>query len=426
MSANQFPNTIFVLGTARNVGKTVTSLGIIAKLLSKDYGYSLDDIGYIKPVGQETLTVRNGDGQYIQADKDAVVVTSLMKIRCTDYEIASPVVWRGGLTAAFIEQSQTSDPKEGRADFLQEICDAYRQVALGKRIVIVEGTGQPGVGSVAGISNADVINTLREMGVPVFVMLVAPAGIGSMIDQVFPYLMAMDHLGTQVDGLIVNGVYASKIDKIRRYLQSYYRDVFPKLYGPILVSQPVPPILGFVPSVPELRMPTMRLIKEHFMEDEDSSVEVVAPDDFDVRGDVLVRDMKVINLRYGYERYVEPGDAVVVGINANDSVLSVVMHHERLLNEGGKGFAGLILSCKSVGGLSRQVHDEVLGVENLPTISLDYDTADIIQRVERMTVKLQPYDIAKRELISDIYAEHLTFEQELPALPRAWEQISAI
>ena len=42
-----YPRTIVVLGTARNVGKTITSLGIIGKLLSAEQGYSLHEIGYI-------------------------------------------------------------------------------------------------------------------------------------------------------------------------------------------------------------------------------------------------------------------------------------------------------------------------------------------------------------------------------------------
>ena len=53
----------------------------------------------------------------------------------------------------------------------------------------------------------------------------------------------MDHLGTRVDGLIINGVFKSKIDKIRESLEGYYDHIFLPLYGPYL-HQPFPPILG--------------------------------------------------------------------------------------------------------------------------------------------------------------------------------------
>jgi dethiobiotin synthetase len=268
------------LGTARDIGKTVTSIGIIAKLLSPEHGFTPGDIGYMTPVGQQTLTVLNGEGVPIQADKDAVLLTSLMSIDCHGYEKVSPVVWAGGVTADFIDQAAKGDPLQGREEFLQRIRDAYQHVALGKRVVIVEGTGQPGVGSVAGISNADVINALREMGVPVFVVMVTEGGIGSTIDEIFPYLMAMDHMGTRVDGLIINSVLVSKIDKIHHYLHSYYTKTFSALYGSRLTAQSVPPILGYVPLIHELKLPVCVLIAEHFAHEKDSALEVVCAGGF--------------------------------------------------------------------------------------------------------------------------------------------------
>lgn len=408
MGQDRYPRTIFVLGTARDVGKTVTSVGIIGRLLSSDLGYSPEDVGYIKPVGQQTLTVMDTDGTPVEADKDAVVLTALLEVKNPGFRDLSPVIWRGGLTSSFISDSVSGDPVEGRDAFMARIRDSYERVARDRKVVIVEGTGQPGVGSVAGISNGDVINMLRDIGVPLFVVLVTRGGIGSTIDEIFPYFMSLDHMETRVDGIIVNGVYANKMDRIQDALQGYYDHIFEPLYGRFL-KQETPPILGFVPSIPELEMPTMRLIAQYFGSDSKSALEILSPDDFDEHASRLIPDMKVINLRYGYERYVDPGDAVVVGINANDSVLSVVLHHQRLLGEKGVGLSGLILSCKQVGGLSQQVLSELHRVEDLPTIALDYDTAEIIQQIEKMTVKLQPYDVYKRDLIAETYRDHLAF-----------------
>jgi dethiobiotin synthetase len=408
MSGNEYPKTIFILGTARDVGKTVTSVGVIGKLLSPEHGYALEDIGYIKPVGQQVLTVIDDDGSPIDADKDAVVVTSLLKVRNVGYRHLSPVIWQGGLTASFISESVNGDPLEGRQAFMRRIRESYELVARDRKVVIVEGTGQPGVGSVAGISNADVINMLREIGVPVFVAMVTRGGIGATIDEVFPYFMSMDHMGTRVDGLIINGVFLDKVGKIRESLEGYYNRIFTPIYGPYL-RQPFPPILGFVPSIPELGLPTMRLIAQQFGADRKSSLEILSPEAFEANGSRLVKRMKVINLRYGYERYVEAGDAVVVGINANDSVLSVVMHHQRLISQAGTGLSGLILSCRQVGGLSQQVRSELDRVEDLPTIAVDYDTADLLQRIDNMSVQLQPYDFYKRDLIAEAYRQTVTF-----------------
>jgi len=412
MTSGSYPPTIFILGTDRDIGKTVTCIGIIEKLLSPECGFSLQDIGYIKPVGQETVTVLDGKGVSIQADKDAVLVTSLLGIPCCGYDKMSPVVWRDGLTAAYIDQAATGDPLKGRDDFLRLIRESYEFVAEGKKIVIVEGTGQPGVGSVAGISNADVINALRGMGVQVFVILVTRGGIGSTIDQLFPYLMALDHLGTQVNGVIVNGVLVDKMDKVRHYLETYYGRVFGALYQHRLQVQSAPKLLGFVPAIPELRLPTMRLIAEHFAKEQDSNLEVIAPSDFESGACHLVRDLKVISLDFGYESFLEPGDAVIVGVNANDVILAMLLLHERLMRKHGAGLSGLILSCKQVGGLAQQIRELVLSGD-LPAITLAYDSAEIVQRVHNMTIKIQPYDVRKRELIAQAYRQHIALWPEL-------------
>jgi len=412
VAAIKYPPTVYVLGTARNIGKTVTCIGIIAKLLSAEQGCSLAEIGYIKPVGQETVTVLNRDGVPIEVDKDAVLITSLLGMACHDYEKVSPVVWRGGLTASCIDEALSGDPMQGRQRFLDKIGAAYKHVARGMRVVIVEGTGQPGVGSVAGISNADVINALREMGVPVFAILVTRGGIGSTIDGVFPHLMALDHLGTRIDGLIINDVLPSKLTKIRHYLTAYYGQVFSSLYGNRLKVQPPPIILGFMPSVPELRFPTMRLIVEHFSGRDDDSIELITPSSFDSNGCRLVRSLKVISLEFGYETFLNPGDAVIVGVNANDVILSVLLLHERMVRKHGTGLSGLILSCKQVGGPSEQIRQLVTSGD-LPVITLGYDSADIVQRIEAMAVKIQPYDLNKKELIAQAYRQHLSLWPEL-------------
>jgi len=40
---------------------------------------------------------------------------------------------------------------------------------------------------------------------------------------------------------------------------------------------------------------------------------------------------------------------------------------------------------------------------DLPTISLNHDSAEIVQAIENMTIKIQPYDEQKRELIARAY-----------------------
>jgi BioD-like phosphotransacetylase family protein len=121
----------------------------------------------------------------------------------------------------------------------------------------------------------------------------------------------------------------------------------------------------------------------------------------------LIAKFKVISLEFGYETYLEPGDAVIVGVNANDVVLAMMLHHERLMRRFGRGLSGLILSCKHVGGLAAEIR-ELIKAGDLPTMTLDYDSADILQRLEDLSVKIQPYDLVKRDLIAPAYNAHVT------------------
>ena len=65
-----------------------------------------------------------------------------------------------------------------------------------------------------------------------------------------------------------------------------------------------------------------------------------------------------------------------------------------------------------MGGLAEQIRDLILSGD-LPAISLGYDTADIIQRIEGMTIKIQPYDEDKKRLIARAYGESITLWPEL-------------
>ena len=129
--------------------------------------------GYIKPVGQETVPANDASGESYDADKDAVLVTQLMEIPCQDYRDVSPVVWHRGLSETCIDQAREQDPLAARHEMQARIEQAYRRVAQGKRVVLVDGhRGNRVSDRFAGMSNADVVKTLRAMGVPLSVLLV--------------------------------------------------------------------------------------------------------------------------------------------------------------------------------------------------------------------------------------------------------------
>jgi hypothetical protein len=105
-------------------------------------------------------------------------------------------------------------------------------------------------------------------------------------------------------------------------------------------------------------------------------------------------------------------------VNANGTIRGILRLHQQLKDRQGAGLAGLILSCSTVGGLAPATRARIR-TAGLPTIMLHDDSAAIVQRIENLTVKIQPYDTAKRDLIAHAYGEHLALWPELRDAPRA-------
>ena len=108
----------------------------------------------------------------------------------------SPVHIPRGFTKAFIEGRVTDD-------LGARIRAAYATASQGRDIVVVEGTGHAGVGSVIGLSNADVAALL---GTPA--VIISEAGVGRPIDEIVLNHALFARRGVEVLGAVVNKVDA--------------------------------------------------------------------------------------------------------------------------------------------------------------------------------------------------------------------------
>ena len=135
-------------------------------------------------------------------------------------------------------------------------------------------------------------------------------------------------------------------------------------------------------------------------------MEILVPPDCEAEGGTLVRRLMVVSLERGYEKLLRSGDAVVVGSNADERIISLLEFHDHLRLENGIGLSGFLLSCKDAAGVSPQMRER-LSQADLPVLVLDYDSADIARQVSHMTVKIQPYDTYKGELIAEAYKDSL-------------------
>ena len=207
---------IFVAATRMNDGKTTTCLGLTAALQAMGL-----HVGYIKPIAQRV--VMSGEDQ---VDEDTLLIDGLFDL---DIPIAamSPVAIGPDFTKQYLE-----NPEEIGPQLKDRICRAFDRTAYGKDIVVVEGSGHAGVGSVFGASNADNARVLGSKAI-----LVAAGGIGKPIDEIALNKALFDKAGVEVVGAILNKVMPDKLEFIRDFAGRGLRKLGVPLLGVVPLQE---------------------------------------------------------------------------------------------------------------------------------------------------------------------------------------------
>ena len=190
-----YPPVVFIAGERQHAGKTTTSLGVISALCQH---IDPSDIGYFKPVGQEMVTLSNGE----RIDKDVLVIKEFTDLDIQTPETLSPVRVVSGVTRNYI-QSNNREIISKR--FENAITKSFNSLSK-KKLIIAEGTGHPGVGSVVGLSNARVANLLNAR-----ILYLVGGGIGRTLDELEVDLSYFEHHKSQVGGVLFNKVITSKL-----------------------------------------------------------------------------------------------------------------------------------------------------------------------------------------------------------------------
>ncbi len=225
MSKQTYKN-IYVAATNQHIGKTTSTLGLVAAFMNRGL-----NVGYCKPVGQRYLNFHE-----LKVDKDTILFADLIRFPIRP-EIHSPVILGPGATTQFLDH-----PEE--FDFRAKILYAQEKLNQEHEIVIYEGTGHPGVGSIVNLSNADVAKLVNAG-----VIMVVDGGIGRTIDRLNMSISLFREQKLPIIGVIVNKVEEDKIDKIKHYL------------GKALQKMDLP-LLGLMPYDKTLGYPVMKSVME--------------------------------------------------------------------------------------------------------------------------------------------------------------------
>ena len=216
---------IYIAGSDMNAGKTTFSLGMISWLCNHlDRGAS-----FMKPLGQKTTLL---DGASV--GEDSFLVNTSLGLH-SELKYATPFAMSSGASEKFLEDGH---PVNIRGKILK----AFRHLAADTDMVVVEGTGHPGVGSVFGLCNASVASLLD---IPV--LLVLDAGIGRTIDR-FTLCNSLFHdRKIPLLGVVVNRVRKSKMEKVKKYLDPWF-------------SERGIPVFGYIPYVTSIARPSLSML----------------------------------------------------------------------------------------------------------------------------------------------------------------------
>jgi BioD-like phosphotransacetylase family protein len=362
---NHDTRRIFVAATRMNDGKTTTCLGLTAALQTMGM-----HVGYIKPIAQRI--VQSGDDQ---VDEDTLLIDGLFNL---DIPIAamSPIAIGPDFTKQYLE-----NPEEIGPQLKDRICRAFDRAAYGKDIVVVEGSGHAGVGSVFGASNADNARVLRSKA-----LLVAAGGIGKPIDEIALNKALFDKAGVEVVGAILNKVMPDKLEFIRDFAGRGLRKLGV-------------PLLGVVPLQETLVYPNLDQVA-----DETKARWIHQPTGLRRVRRVVIGAMSA---RRSAEYLRVPGTLVIVPGDREDLLEAF------LAAGGGKSLTGVIFSN---GLLPNDDIVRRLKEAGLPMAAVEAESFAVTARINNMTVKTMRQDSDKIPIIEKMIAESVDIRGLLRAL----------
>lgn len=338
---------VYVGATRQNDGKTITCLGLIAGLKKR-----LGKVGYIKPVGQRYVEI---DG--VKIDEDAALVKEVYGLEGNIGDM-SPIAIPRHFTENYIDHPD-------RQQLINAVQESFGRVYEGSSVVVVEGTGHAGVGSVFDMSNGDVAAMLGCK-----VVIISSGGIGRPIDEIMLNKAMFDAAGVSIIGAIINKVEEDKLEKISSYVK---RGLARKGID----------LVGVMPYRPMLSSPTIQQLLD------------------DIEGELVS----------GHRGLTNPVEKMVIGAMPPHQALDYLTRGTLLITPGTRDdlilaamssclldasrtpcVAGMILT----GGTPPQPNIlDLVERTGIPVILSADDTYSVASKIAKLIVKIRPTDFDK-------------------------------
>jgi dethiobiotin synthase len=357
---------IFIAATDQHVGKTTLCLGLLSGL-KKRY----QKVGFLKPVGQEKVTINSGH----DVDKDAVLFKEYFDLPAS-YQEMSPVLCPAGFTRDYLDQ------KVSEQGLLQQVQASWQALTNTHQFVVVEGTGHVGVGSLFNLNNARVA---KELGLEI--VLLATGGLGSAYDELSLNLELCKSQGVNVKGIILNKVLCDKRSMILEY--------FPKALKRWNI-----PLLGCIPFESLLLQPSMR--------------------DFEVLFDASLISGQTHRYRHfdqirlvasSLETFVQemrPNQLVITPACREDVIIATVGKHMRMQHEQKCDYGGGLILTGQNG--PRDVIIERIRGSDLPILYAPVCSFEAMKKISSFTAKIRQEDHQKVSTAIALVEKYVNFD----------------
>lgn len=352
---------LYVAGGERHAGKTTLSLGLVSHFRRSLAGGA----AFIKPLGQKSKMV---DGSTV--GQDSYLLDQALKLGLP-LEHSAPFSASSGAAETFL--------RDGRPDDIPvRIRHSFRHFASRYEVVIAEGTGHPGVGSVFNLSNARVAALL---GIPV--LLVLDGGIGSTIDRFSLCRALFDRENVPILGVVVNKVMPEKLDKVKGALGAWF-------------ARAGVPVFGYIPYETRIALPSLGVLQREL----GAQALTISPS----------AGMTVNGFMTGFGSSEEilaavarkPGQALVLSAHRGDVINSILACR---LAGAPSGNCGALILCGPASPPSWLV--EACARVSLPL----FRTAEFPDRLGRDVFKVEPDEAIKIDEIVALVEKHVDIDR---------------
>lgn len=361
-------NKVYIAATRQNDGKTITCLGLIAALKKR-----FEKVGYIKPVGQRYVEVNSH-----KIDEDAVLIKDVYDVQGELIDM-SPIAIPRHFTENYIDNPN-------RDELVHAVKLSFERIASQSDMVVVEGTGHAGVGSVFDMSNADVAALLDCK-----VVIVSGGGVGRPIDEIMLNKAMFDSLGVQIIGVIINKVEEEKYDKIKSYVTRG-------------LQRKGLEVVGMMPYRPMLSSPTVGQLLENIEGKLISGREGLR----NVVGKMVIGAMPAHQaLEYMND------DALLITPGTREDVILAALSSCLLGTSRDLCVAGMILTGDTPPQPSIM---ELLAKTPTPVILANEDTYTVASKINKLIIKIRPGDTQKIRAAEDLVEQFVDVDRILELL----------